>query len=172
MPTSADMDHMMDLMYGIPQDSMSLLPPAYTYVATAGTGSYGSVHFCLRSPSGKAVRANFKPSTDIPTVCERLTEQLVALKICVQPESIETLATELEALQVVEAYTKTDEGEACYELLTPLGHGTCLDGNSPYIVTSTLPIVCPLEDLKSHFLTLPEVFTWLVYAKVTNALKC
>ncbi|KAF3049316.1 hypothetical protein E8E11_008735 [Didymella keratinophila] len=143
MPTSADMSHIMDRVYEGPKDLLSLLPPAYTFVATAGTGIY---------------------------VCEPLTKQLVAVKICYEPDSIETLQTELEALQAINAYKETEEGEACDEMLALFGLGQCLKGRSPYTVTCTFPIVCTLQSLKPHFLTIPEVFIWLIYTKLANAL--
>ena len=166
----ADMNRMMDLMYGVPKNPLSLLPSEYTYVTTAGTGTYGAVHFCPATLAVNSARAESRSSTERSLVCENLTKQLVAVKICIEPDSIETLQTELEALQAIEAHKKTDEGGACGELFSLLGHGQCLDGISHYIVTSTIPIVCTLESLKSHLLTLPEVFTWLIYSKLTSAL--
>lgn len=171
MPTSADGDRMMDWVCGITDDPLPLLPSKYIYVATAGTGTYsGSVHFCLHTQAMSSARSGLKSFTDISTVCETLTKQLVAVNICVESDSLKTLATELEALQAIETYTQTERDETCSALFALLDHGQCLDSTSRYIITSTLPIVCTSESLKSHFSTLPEVFTWLTFAKLTTAL--
>lgn len=170
VPTTLDMTRVMDRLNGVPWDPSLLLPATYTHVAIAGTGTYGDVHFCLQNSALLSARSGLTASTDRSAVYEKLIKQLVAIKICCEPDSIKTLQTELEALQTIRTYKKTEDGETCGELFALLGHGQCFDGSSPYIVTSTLPIVCTLESLKSSLLVLPEVFTWLIYNKLTSAL--
>jgi serine/threonine protein kinase len=173
VPTSADMDRVVDRMYEVPEDPSPLLPPSYTYVVTAGSGTYGDVQFCLQTSALLSARTdsesiNLKSATDYDTVRDSLTKQVVVVKIC-HGTSVVALQQELEALHTIKVYTSTNLTPP--SLFALLDHGPCLDPTARYLTTSTLPIICTLESFKDQFLTLPEVFTWLIYARLSSALS-
>jgi hypothetical protein len=91
VPTTLDMTRVMDRLNGVPCDPSLLLPATYTHVAIAGTGTYGDVHFCLQNSALLSARSGLTASTDRSAVYEKLIKQLVAIKICCEPDSIKTL---------------------------------------------------------------------------------
>lgn len=107
-PTSTDIDRALDRLLDAPEDLSSLLPPSYTFISKAGSGTYGNVYFCLPTSVVTSARTEFMALGDSTTVYEDLTKQLVAVKTS-RGSSIPMFQNEIKALQIVGATNQAAE---------------------------------------------------------------
>ena len=177
LPTSADVDRCVKEFCDSPPDPASFLPSTYTSIIHAGSGTFGDVYFCIPTSAITASMVNSTAQTEVTTACTHLTKQLVAIKVCHGP-SIPTLCNELAVLQIIATTNHAAAHNAacdsndtsCDAFFEVLDHATCPNDDAHYFTTTTLPLVCTLDALKSYFSSLPEVFTWLIYTRVGTAL--
>lgn len=174
--TSSDPKRAIDHLYDIAPDPSCTFPLAYTYLANAGSGTYGDVYFCVPSVAVLEARSELTVHTDINQVRKKLTNQLLAVKICHGP-SIPNLVEEIKTLHSITATnhaahsaTRNPPIAGCNAFFELLDHGVCLSSDAHYLALPTLPLACTLETLYPRFSPLPEVFTWLIYVRITTAL--
>ncbi|KAJ4354891.1 hypothetical protein N0V95_003425 [Ascochyta clinopodiicola] len=143
----------------------------------AGSGTYGDVYFCLPTSTIITVQNHSTAQADLTAMCDELTKQLVAIKICQGP-SIPTLRNELAVLQIIATTNHAATLDtACGSTLTNcdafflcLDYATNPSSDTHYLTSTTLPLICTLDALLPNVHHLPEPFTWLIYVKIRKAL--
>lgn len=146
-------------------DTTQSIPPTYTQVSLAGSGMFGEVHFCLPADTVSSARSN---TSDTQQSSHALTSKLVAVKVAVSTGKT-VLAQEIKTLRAISEQAQGNPvAERCF---FKLFEWNIVGEHANWLITSTLPVCCNLQELSRRLADLPEEFTWFLYTQLHSALE-